>query len=94
MDIQFSIQIFKEGKLYVAYAPQLDVSSCGGTEAKARKNLMEAVRLFLEEADRLETLDQILDEAGFVRRKQTIEGHRLVSTQRAVLPLAFANAKT
>jgi predicted RNase H-like HicB family nuclease len=93
MEIQFTIQIFKEGKLYVAYAPQLDVSSCGGTEAKARKNLLEAVHLFLEEADRMGTLDQILDEAGFVRRKQTLEGHKFISTQRAVLPLVFADAK-
>jgi len=64
MDIQFTIQIFKEGRLYVAYAPELDISSCGGTEAKAKKNLLEAVHLFLEEADRMGTLDQILEEAG------------------------------
>jgi hypothetical protein len=69
------------------------LSSCGGTEAKAKKNLLEATRLFLEEADRMGTLDQILEEAGFVKRKQTLEGHRFVRTQRAVLPLAFAHAK-
>lgn len=65
MDIQFTIQIFKEGKLYVAYAPQLDVSSCGGTETKARKNLLEAVRLFLEEAERMGTLKHILSAPTF-----------------------------
>jgi len=65
MKIQFTIQIFKEGKLYVAYAPELDLSSCGGTVAKARKNLLEAARLFLEEADRMGTLKQILEEADF-----------------------------
>jgi hypothetical protein len=61
MNIQFTIQIFKEGPLYVAYAPQLDLSSCGGTKARARKNLLEATRLFLEEAERMGTLDQILN---------------------------------
>ena len=61
MDIQFTMQIFKEGRLYVAYAPQLDLSSCGGTEAKAGKNLLEAVRLFLDEAERMGTLNQILE---------------------------------
>ncbi len=61
MDIQFTIQIFKEGRLYVAYTPELDVSSCGGTQAKAKANLLEAVRLFLEEADKMGTLRQILE---------------------------------
>lgn len=60
MNIQFTVQVFKEGRLYVAYTPELDVSSCGGTQAKAKKNLLEAVRLFLEEAERLGTLQKIL----------------------------------
>ena len=41
--------------------PLLDVSSCGGTKEKAAKNLKEAVRLFLEEAAKMGTLDQILE---------------------------------
>jgi hypothetical protein len=60
LDIRFTVQIFKEGRLYVAYTPELDVSSCGGTETKAKVNLIEAVRLFLEEADKMGTLRQIL----------------------------------
>ncbi|MGE0130777.1 MAG: hypothetical protein AB7U82_22090 [Blastocatellales bacterium] len=64
MDIQFTVQIFKEGRLYVAYTPELDVSSCGGTQAKAKANLLEAVRLFLEEADKMGTLRQILERAS------------------------------
>ena len=41
-------KIFKEGKMYVSYNPELDLASCGYTEEKARKNLDEAVSLFLE----------------------------------------------
>ena len=52
MKIQFTSQIFHEGKMYVAYTPELDVSSGATTEAKAQKNLFEAVRLFLEEAEK------------------------------------------
>src|ERR1700674_1051494 len=51
MEIQFTTRIFKEGRNYVAYALELEVSSCGGTKEKALKNLKEAVRLFLEEAE-------------------------------------------
>ena|ERR1039457_2928109 len=64
MEIQFTTQIFKEGRTFVAHTPELDVSSCGGTKEKALKNLEEAVRLFLEEAEKLGTLEQILEEAS------------------------------
>ena len=68
MDIQFTTDIFKEGAQYVAYAPELDLSSCARTETKARDNLIEAVRLFLEEAGKMGTLEQLLEESGYVRR--------------------------
>jgi predicted RNase H-like HicB family nuclease len=64
MEIQFTIQILKEGRTFVAHTPELDVSSCGGSMAKGFENLKEAVRLFLEEAEKLGTLEQILEEAG------------------------------
>ena len=72
MEIQFTTQIFKEGPTYVAHTRELDVSSCGGTSQRALKNLKEAVRLFLEEADKLGTLDQILKEAGFLKRNRKL----------------------
>ena len=52
MKIEFTSQWFKEGKMYVAYTPELDLSSCATTQTKAQKNLIEAVRLFLEEAEK------------------------------------------
>jgi predicted RNase H-like HicB family nuclease len=65
MEIEFTTRLFKEGRAYVAHALELDVSSCGGTKEKALKNLKGAVRLFLEEAERMGTLAQILEEAGY-----------------------------
>jgi len=67
MEINFTTQIWKEGKMYVAYSPELDVSSCGKTVEKAKKNLLEAVDGFLEEAKRTKTLNEILIESGFIR---------------------------
>jgi predicted RNase H-like HicB family nuclease len=64
METQFTTQILKEGTTYVAHTPELDVSSCGGTKEKAVKNLEEAVRLFLEEAQKLGTRERILKEAS------------------------------
>src|SRR5262249_47010089 len=80
---RITIQVFKEGKEFVAHTPELDILSCGDTEATAFHNLKEAVTLFLEEADKMGTLNQILDEAGLFKHADKLEGPKLVSTQRS-----------
>jgi predicted RNase H-like HicB family nuclease len=42
-DIAFTVRIFEEGETFVAYAPELDVSSFGSTGVEARKNIQDAV---------------------------------------------------
>jgi hypothetical protein len=78
----------------VAYAPGLDISSCSATRKKAEKNLKEAVLFFLEEAENIGTLEQILEESGFVKRKSRLEGPRFISVERVSLSLPLAHAKT
>lgn len=93
MEIQFTIQIFKEGRTFVAHTRELDVSSCGGTQQKAIRNLKEAVRLFLDEAGKMGTLEQILEEAGYLKRKTILMGPKLITTQRISMPLSLEHAK-
>ena len=80
--IEFDTIIFKEGKTFIAYSPKLDISSCGNSIEEARKNLKTAVRLFLEEAEKMGTLEEILREAGY---EKTDGSHwmrpRLVATE-------------
>jgi predicted RNase H-like HicB family nuclease len=92
MEIEFTSQIFREGRTYVAHTPEVDVSSCGGTKERALRNLKEAVRLFLEETEKMGTLDQILQEAGYLKRRSKLEGPKFVGTQRVSLPLPLAQA--
>lgn len=92
MEIQFTTQVFKEGNAFVAHTPELDISSCGGTEIEALKNLKEAVSLFVEETAKMGTLNRILEEAGFFKHDDTLEGPQLISTQRISLPLPLLNA--
>lgn len=54
--IDYDIIIFKEDETYVAYCPELDISSCGNTIEHAKSMLKNAVRLFLEEAKKMGTL--------------------------------------
>src|SRR5260370_14431282 len=93
MEIQFTTRIFKQGRSFVAHALELDVSSCGGSKAKALKNLKEAVRLFLEEAEKMGTLEQILEEAGYSRTRQRISSPNFFGVQRLTLPPLLTQAK-
>lgn len=69
-DFSFVTHIFKEGDTYVAYAPALDLSSCGATDEEARKNIRDAVRGFLATSADMGTLDEILQEAGYERENE------------------------
>lgn len=93
MKIQVNTQVFREGRMYVAYVPELDVSSCATTRAKAEKNLVQAVQMFMEEAAKKGSLGNILIEAGFVRRKQTLLAPKLITTRRVTVPLTTVHAK-
>jgi len=83
-DIRYSVHIFKEGDMYVAHVPELDVSSCGATDDEARKNIREAVQAFLEASARMGTLDEILDEAGYAREGERWRAPEFVSLDRMV----------
>lgn len=63
--IDYDLIVFKEDKTYIAYCPELDVSSCGNSVEHAKEMLNTAVRLFLEEAGKMGTLDDILEEAKY-----------------------------
>lgn len=65
MDIEYSIQIWQEGKQFVAHAMPLDVMSCGQTPDQARQAVYEAVELFLETAGEMGTLREVLQESGY-----------------------------
>jgi predicted RNase H-like HicB family nuclease len=55
----------KAGNWVVASCPPLDVHSQGKTGTQAKKNLVEALSLFLEFCHERGTLDAVLKECGF-----------------------------
>ena len=68
-DIEYTVQIWKEGNQFVAHAMPLDVMSSGKTPEEARKALGEAVHLFLVTAADMGTLEQTLEESGYEFRQ-------------------------
>ena len=49
--LTFSAILWKEGKLQIAWCPELDIASQGKTVEEALSNLREAVELYLEDED-------------------------------------------
>jgi predicted RNase H-like HicB family nuclease len=82
LSMDYDIIVFKEDKVYVSYCPELDISSCGNTVEEAKMMIKAAVKLFLEEAEKLGTLEDILEEAKY---KKDVNGRwcppKLVATE-------------
>ncbi len=85
--------VWREGKVFVSYCPELDVSSCGDTVEAARVNLQVAVRLFLEEAEKMGTLETILQEAGFEKTAQGWQAPRLMAMEVISIPVGGGSAE-
>ncbi|HXP45922.1 MAG TPA: type II toxin-antitoxin system HicB family antitoxin [Terriglobales bacterium] len=70
---QITAIIEREGDGYVALCPELDIASQGDTVESARRNLIEAVELFLETADPSEVQRRLHSEI-FVTRLEVAFG--------------------
>jgi len=67
MKISIRIEIFMEGDVYVALSPELNVSSVGETIEDAKKSVREAIEAFIEECETMGTLEEVLEESGFIK---------------------------
>ena len=66
-----SVSVFKQGDVYVAYAPTLDISTYGSSKEEARKNFDELVEVFLAEFKDARELAQVLESLGWTKQKST-----------------------
>jgi predicted RNase H-like HicB family nuclease len=64
-EIEYTVQIWKEGNQFIAHARPLDVMSSGKTPDEARKALDEAIHLFLVTAADMANLEEILQNSGY-----------------------------
>lgn len=81
-DIEYTVQIWKEGNQFVAHAMPLDVMSSGKTPEEARKALDEAVHLFLVTVEDMGTLEEVLQESGYELREGRWVGPAWVAIER------------
>ena len=81
MNISIRIEIFKEGDVYVALSPELNVSSVGETIEDAKKSVREAIEAFIEECETMGTLEEVLEESGFIKVDDSWELRKPVSEE-------------
>ncbi|MCP4274174.1 MAG: hypothetical protein GY781_19805 [Gammaproteobacteria bacterium] len=58
--------------MYVAYCPELDISSCGEDIQQAKKNLVEVIIINIEETKKMGTYEQFLEECGLEQNEKDI----------------------
>ena len=59
--IKTTVEFWREGPLYIAYAPELDMVAQGKTMEEARRNLFEVIEIQLEEIQQLGYQEQHAD---------------------------------
>ena len=82
MNIEYTVQIWKEGDQYIAHAMPLDVMSSGKTSEEAKRAVKEAVDLFIATAKEMGTLNDILEECGYRREDNEFVSPPWVSVER------------
>ena len=72
MRMRLTEELWREGNMYVAYCPELDVPSCGETVEQAKINLKEVILIHLTETTKMGTLDKLLQDAGFDQTQEIL----------------------
>ncbi|MFH1702680.1 MAG: type II toxin-antitoxin system HicB family antitoxin [Nitrospirota bacterium] len=87
MNISVRIEIFKEEDVYVVLSPELNVSSFGETIEDAKRSIKEAIEAFIEECERMGTLEDVLEESGFSRINDSWRSRKPIAEEDLALAL-------
>ena len=64
-EVSLTVLFFKEGGTFVAYAPALDLSTCGDSFEEAQRRFSAAADLYFEECLKRGTLEEALTSYGW-----------------------------
>ena len=74
--LKITIEFWREGYVYLARSPELDMVAQGTSMEEAKRNLLEVIEIQLEEMKELGTLDEFLFEAGYKPKDDIIESEK------------------
>ena len=90
-NLKITIEFWREGKLYIANSPELDILSQGESLVKAKRNLFEVIDIQFEEMKKLSTLDEFLKDMGFSLNGDVISSDReIIGFDKSFVPLEIA----
>ncbi len=87
IEVKLPITIKKKAKVFISCCPPLDITTQGNTENEAKRNLAEAIKLFLITCFEKGTLDAVLKSCGFTSIDKSVKlpkDHRFIT-----VPLPF-----
>ena len=64
-NLKITLEFWREGNLYIARSPELDMVAQGDSIEEARRNLLEVIEIQFEEMKEMGTLEEFLSEAGY-----------------------------
>ena len=86
-NINIKVEVFREDDLYVALCPLLNVSSYGESVEEAKKSLIEAVEAFVEECLDMDTLEDVLEESGFIKINEIWQPRQAITEESLALAI-------
>jgi hypothetical protein len=63
--VTLTVIFYREGNKFIAYSPALNLSTCGDSQDQAKRRFEEILGIFLEEVDKMGTLEDVLLECGW-----------------------------
>jgi hypothetical protein len=88
MNIDYTVQIWRENNQFIAHAMPLDVTSSGENAETARAALDEAVKLFIKTAEQHGTLAEVLEDAGYRNDGSRWQGPDWICFEKHTAPVA------
>jgi hypothetical protein len=71
LEYNLPVVLMRQGKYFIAYTPALELSVQGRSKADVQKRFGEAVVLFFEDLHERGTMDEVLEDLGWVKRARS-----------------------
>jgi len=91
-DIKISVSFFREGKVFVAYSPALDISTSGKDFKEVKQRFDEVVQIFFDETLKRGTLDEALGELGWQKVKNNWEPPKVIAHETEIIKVPSLGA--
>lgn len=74
MSVEVPVTLIQEGETTIAYAPVLDLSTCGSNQKEALEMFNDAVKIYFDDLVDNNTVDEVLSGLGWTKGHNVQEG--------------------